>query len=179
MSGRDGEPIKWRLAARWIPEKSDAGQWYTAIQYGVLDNVWIGADFRPRVDELNWIATWRILDETDDRPAVILGTMVDDFDDVQSRHYYVTLSKNVGSIEVGPLGVVHLSPFGGATYIEELEELDFAGGLHLASGPNSAMIQYTGVETHLTLSHTLEQGVTLSFVWWGLKFPGLAVAYAF
>lgn len=179
MSGRDDEPIRWRFAARWIPEKSDAGQWYGSIQFGLLDNLWVGADWRPRVDEVNWIANWRVLDETADRPALILGTMVDDFDETQSRHYYATLSKNVGSIEVGPLGEVHVSPFGGATYIEELEEVDLAGGLHLRAGASSAMIQYTGVNTHLTLSHTLDAGVTVSFVWWGLEFPGLAVAYAF
>ena len=41
------------------------------------------------------------------------------------------------------------------------------------------MIQYSGTDTHLTLSRNLNDNLSVSAIYWGLKFPGLGLRYRF
>lgn len=165
--------MRFRFSFRWIPEKAPAGQIYASLQYGLTDDLWVGIDYRPKVDEVELNGNWRALDETANRPALTFGTAVDDFDETTSRHWFAALSKNVGEY-----GGVHVSPFVGATYIVELEEVDAVAGLHLRRDDFSALVQYTGVNTHLTVSYGFGGSHSISFILFDLEKPGLAYSFA-
>ena len=114
------------------------------------------------------LGTWRAISETDVRPALILGTSNDDFKEINSQSAFATFSKAYGD----PDSLV-ASPYGGAVYIFELEEWRPVGGLHLRYRDVSSLLQYSGADTHLTLSYTRTIH-TLSLVLFGLELPGLA-----
>ena len=90
MSGA-ADKKKFVFSGRWIPEKSDAGQVYFSGKYWATDDLGLGLDYRPLVDSVSFTATYRLISEDPCglRPAVILGTSVDDFSDggdsVESR----------------------------------------------------------------------------------------------
>lgn len=164
-----GDPPKVQLSARWIPEKPDSGELYASFTYFVNPRLGVGADFRPLVDKVSMTATWRAIPETATRPGVVVGSATDEFGEVSSRHYYGTVSKYMGEYKS-----VGISPYVGAAYIEELEELRGIGGVHLRYDKLSALVQYTGVDTHLTVSYSLPNRQTISLVAFDLDKLGLA-----
>ncbi|MDA7911714.1 hypothetical protein N9B30_06410, partial [Akkermansiaceae bacterium] len=90
---------KFVLTARWIPEKSDAGQQFMSLRYWITGDLGVGFDFRPVIDQLKFNATYRLVSEDPKgwRPAVLLGTSFDDFTSkgvqAESRSYFATVSK--------------------------------------------------------------------------------------
>ena len=158
-----------QLSARWIPEKSDSGKLYTSLSYFVTNRVAIGADYRPLVDKVAFNANVRAVLETESRPGVVIGSATDEFGDVSSRHYYATVSKHLGE-----WNNVEVSPYLGAAYIEELEDLREIGGLHLKYEKWSTLLQYTGVDWHLTLSYALPDAQVISLIAFDMDKIGLA-----
>ena len=106
MSGA-AEKNKFVFSGRWIPEKGDAGQVFLSLKYWVTNDLGLGFDYRPLVDDVSITATYRLVaeDPCGWRPAVILGTSVDDFSDggdqVESRSYFATVSKALPQFKVG------------------------------------------------------------------------------
>ena len=112
------EPLGFSLHARWIPEKPDHGQWYLNLSYQITDGLRTGMDYRPVTNEASLLVNWRVFPENDTwRPALILGTSNDDFNDVNSQSYYGTLSRYLFTA-----AGTNVSLYGGATYIDELNE---------------------------------------------------------
>ena len=149
----------------------------------MTSDIGLGLDYRPLVDELNFTATWRAVSEDPKgwRPAVILGSSVDDFtigndEELESRSVFGTFSKALPRFDKLDLVV---SPYAGATYIHELEDLRPVGGVVLRHDFLTAIVQYSGTDTHLTLSKGITDRVSASFIWWGLKYPGLGMRVAF
>ena len=176
----DGERVKLVLTGRWIAEKADAGQLYASAAFWLTENISLGADWRPLTDDVGLTATWRAVSEDPDgwRPAVIFGTATDDFTvgdhEIQSRSVFGTLSKALPPIE--PLNLT-VSPYAGAVWIHELEALRPVGGVVLRHDWGSAMFQYSGTDTHLTLSRSITDNTSLSFVLWGMEMPGIAMRW--
>ncbi|MGB2403208.1 MAG: hypothetical protein ACPIA7_07330, partial [Akkermansiaceae bacterium] len=52
-------------------------------------------------------------------------------------------------------------------------------GLHLRHEFATMMIQYSGTDTHLTVSKAVTDNVSLSGIYWGMKYPGLGVRIKF
>jgi hypothetical protein len=181
VSGTAGT-TKLVLTTRWIPEKGDAGQWYNSAAFWVTPDIGLGLDYRPLVDEVNFTATWRAFAEDPDgwRPAVILGSAVDDFtvgdEEIESRSVFGTVSKALPRFEDLNLTV---SPYAGATYIHELEDLRAVGGVVLRHDFLTAIVQYSGTDTHLTISKGITDRVSASFILWGMEYPGLGLRVAF
>lgn len=168
------EPLGFSLYARWIPEKPDHGKWYVNLGYQVTDWLRLGVDYRPLTDDVSLLANLRVFPENDTwRPALILGTSNDDFGDVNSDSYYGTLSKHIAEI-----GGVNLSLYGGATYIEDLDEVRPVGGLHLRKEAWSALFMYSGVDEHLSVSRDFGNHV-LTFLLFDLELPGIAYGFRF
>ncbi|MFT5125112.1 MAG: hypothetical protein ACI9TH_004697 [Kiritimatiellia bacterium] len=163
-----------RFSARWIPDKPDDGKFYTSLAYAVMPNLMLGADYRPLTENWGFMATWRALPETDSRPALIIGTSDDDFNDLASQNVHATLSKALFDWQGA-----FFSPYAGATWIEQLDEVRAIGGLNIAYENWSATGMYSGTDPHLTVGRRLFDRYTLSFVWWGLEKPGAAVAGRF
>ena len=54
---------KFVLTARWIPEKSDAGQQFMSLRYWATRDLGVGFDYRPLIDQLKFNATYRLVSE--------------------------------------------------------------------------------------------------------------------
>jgi len=172
-----GDTTKAIFSFRWIPEKDDNGQIYFALRFVVHPDISLGLDVRPLTDDVGFLATWRAVEETQRRPALVLGTSNDDFtdgdDEINSQTLYGMLAKNL--FNVGP---VNVAPYAGAAWIFELEEVRPLGGINFGVDNFSTLIQYSGTDTHLNVSYRHHKSV-LSFIYWGLKYPGLAYTQRF
>ena len=181
MSGA-AEKHKFVFSGRWIPEKSDAGQVFASFKYWVTDDLGVGFDYRPLVDKISLTATYRLVteDHCGWRPAVIVGTSVDDFTkdgmDVESRAYFATVSKAFP--DAGFMGITP-APYVGAVWIDKLSELRPLAGINLRHDEFSLLYQYSGTNHHLTLSRVLNEHVSVSAIYWGLKYPGLGMRVKF
>jgi hypothetical protein len=168
------KPVGGILNVRWIPEKPDHGKLFTTFRYQLFDSFSLGMDYRPLTNDAGIAANWRVFSENDKwLPALILGTSNDDFGDITSQSYYGTFSKHLFEWEG-----INFSPYVGATYIAELEDLRPVGGLHVRRGDWSALVTYSGVDTHLSLSRDIGNH-TLSFILFDLELPGMAWSFRF
>ena len=181
MSGV-AEKYKFVLTGRWIPEKSEAGQAYTSFKYWVTSDLGLGFDYRPLVDKVSLTATYRLVSEDSKgwMPAVILGTSVDDFtdgsDSVESRAYFFTVSKALRDARF--FGITP-APYAGAVWIQELEELRPLAGVGFRHQEASLILQYSGTDTHLTLSRSINENISVSAIYWGMKYPGIGMRVRF
>ena len=178
----EGNPIRGVITSRWIPEKGDSGKLYGSVAFWLTEDFSLGADYRPLADKAGITATWRVFSEDPDnwKPALILGTTVDDFRvadrEIESRAFFGTLSKALPRIDALNLT---LSPYVGAAYIHKLEELRPVGGLTLRHQSFSLMVQYSGTDTHLSLSRKITGNLGASFILWGMEMPGVALRWRF
>lgn len=170
------------FSGRWIPEKGDSGQIFSSFKYWLTDDLGVGVDYRPLVDSVTMTATYRAISEDPFgwRPALIVGTAEDDFDykgeDVESRSYFFTLSKALPDVEFYGISP---APYVGAVWIEEIDKIRPLVGLHLRHDLATMMIQYSGTDTHLTVSRSISDNVSLSGIYWGMKYPGLGIRIRF
>ena len=170
------------FSGRWIPEKGDSGQLFASFKYWATSDLGLGVDYRPLVDSVTMTATYRAISEDPFgwRPALILGTAEDDFrykgDDIESRSYFLTISKAMPDMKF--FGITP-SPYVGATWIEEIDELRPLAGIHLRHEQATLMLQYSGTDTHLSVSRALNENVSMSAIYWGMKYPGLGMRLKF
>lgn len=168
--------------ARWIPEKGDAGQIFTSMAYWVTDDWSLGIDYRPLVDSLELTSTYRLISEDSEgwRPGVILGTSKEDFTDggieLESRAWFGTVSKALPRIE--PFDFT-ISPYAGAVWIEEFDDLRPLAGVNISHSFASLMVQYSGTDTHISISKNITPNVSVSAIYWGLKYPGIGLRFRF
>lgn len=184
MSGAStAESTKFVTSFRWIPEKGDAGQIFASLSYWVTEDWALGLDYRPLVDAVEVNSTYRLISEDPGgwRPGVILGTSKEDFTDggieLESRAWFGTVSKALPKIE--PLGDFTIAPYAGAVWIEEFDDLRPLAGVNIAHPLASLMVQYSGTDTHMTLSKSLTPQVSVSAIYWGLKYPGVGLRFRF
>lgn len=168
------EPLGFSLYSRWIPEKPDHGQWYLNLSYQFAESFRAGVDYRPVTNDASFLANWRVFPENDTwRPALILGTSNDDFGEISSQSYYGTFSKYLFEI-----AETNVSLYGGATFIEELDEVRPVGGVHLRRGDWSALFMYSGVDEHVSISRSFGRH-TVTFLLFDLELPGVAYGFSF
>ena len=170
------------FSGRWIPEKGDSGQVFFSFKYWLNDDFGLGVDYRPLVDSVTMTATYRAISEDPFgwRPALIVGTSEDDFsyksDSVESRSYFFTLSKAMPDMEFYG---IRPAPYAGAVWIKEIDKVRPLLGLHLRHDLATMMIQYSGTDTHLTISKAINENVAVSGIYWGMKYPGLGLRIKF
>lgn len=178
----EGSPIRGSISSRWIPEKGDTGKLYGSVAFWLTDNFSLGLDYRPLADKTGITATWRAISENpgDWKPALIFGTTVDDFRiagrEIQSRAFFGTLSKALPPIDALNLT---LSPYAGAVYLDQAHELRPIGGVTLRHQQFSLMVQYSGTDTHLSLSRKITGDLGASLILWGMEMPGVALRWRF
>ena len=181
MSGASND-YKFVFTGRWIPEKADAGQLFASFRYWLTKDLGLGFDYRPLIDQVSFNATYRLVNEDPKswRPAVILGTSYDDFssggEEVESRSYFATVSRALPDLKFW--GITP-APYVGAVWITKLDEIRPLAGVNLTHKEASLMVQYSGTDTHLTLSRRINDNLSISAIYWGLKYPGAALRYRF
>ncbi|MGC6460020.1 MAG: hypothetical protein ACON4R_16840 [Akkermansiaceae bacterium] len=181
MSGVAND-YRFVLTGRWIPEKTDAGQLFSSFRWWITKDLGLGFDYRPMVDQVTFNATFRLVSEDPKgwRPAVLLGTSYDDFsfggEETESRSFFATVSKALPDLKF--LGITP-APYFGVAWITELDDLRPLAGVNLTHQAVSLMVQYSGTDTHLTVSRRINDNLSLSAIYWGLKYPGVAFRYRF
>ncbi len=168
---RDG---RWAFGARYIQGQIDRATLRTTLTYRVVPRLSLGLEWNPLDSDLSPLANWLAVEETEIRPALMLGTSSDRIGTPSGQSWYFTLSKSLERW-------IHLpvAPYIGAAYGTYDQKLRVIGGGNINFPKNaSALIIYDGVHVHPTVSWTWKRN-TFSFLLVELRHPGLAYSLAF
>lgn len=118
--------------------------------YAVNERLAVGLEYNPLDDDLGPLVNLRVLDETENRPALMLGTSSDRIGTPSGRAYYATFSKDVEA----HLGLP-VAPYIGASFGEFEDEWELIGGLHVRWAEKwSSTHLWDGVNLHHILDWT-------------------------
>ena len=178
MSGSTREDGSKRLGIgltnRWVPEKSEHGRFVHSLFWAPTDWLTLGADYRPLSDELAPSGSIRLVEETEKRPQITVGTSADGFAGVSSQEYHFIVGKNVS-----PNEKIGISPWAGVMYIPTIDDTRPIGGVHLSKDRLSTLAMYSGEKSHLVSTLTLTDMVSVGHVWWGFEMHGMTVNLSF
>ena len=113
-------------SVRVIEGVIDRARWRNTLMVKVLPSLQLGIEYNPLVDDLHPLANWRALEETEKRPAFILGTSSDRIGTPSGQAYYATFSKNLESQTGWPV-----APYLGASYGTYEDSVRPIGGLNI------------------------------------------------
>lgn len=150
--------------------KVDRAQWRNTLTYRINSDLRVGVEYNPLGDDVGVLANWRVLRETESRPAVVLGTSSDRIGTPRGRAYYVTVSKEVAD---------DFSLYVGAMYGEFEDKVRIpAGASYRFDDRWSALVAYDGVNAHPMVTYNWDRyNLTLLMV--GSKYPGLSFGVGF
>lgn len=160
--GESGELTnRWLFSFRAIPDHpEDRPKIRSTLMYRLDEKFQLGIEYNPLVEEVGPLANWRILDEEEDRPALMVGTSSDRIGTPYGRAYYLSLSK---SLE--PYIDLPISPYVGTSYGTFRDDLTFIGGLNIRYGAGfSSMHMYDGRAVHHLLNYTFEEVHTVGVI---------------
>lgn len=150
----------------------DRPRWRTTLAYRLSPTLQAGIEINAAVGEVGPIANWYALRETDTLPAVIFGTSSDRIGTPENKQaYYVTLSKQIGSLPMAPYFSVNYSEFD--------RGINIPFGLSAQIGKAWTLLPMNdGHATHTLLTWSgNREAITL--IWaWNRRF-GIAFAHGF
>lgn len=129
----------------------DRARLRTTLTYRLTDTLSAGVEWNPLADDVGVLANWRVLDETDARPALLLGTSSDRIGTDSGRSYYATASKDLESWTGLPI-----APYAGVSFGEADDEFVGIGGLGVRWSESVTSF-------HLWDGHNLHHVVETSF----------------
>lgn len=97
--------------------------------YALTERLAVGIEVNPLDDDVGPLVNWRLVDETERRPALILGTSSDRIGTPSGRAYYATLSKDLEAWTGLPI-----APYAGTAYGGFEHEWELIGGLRIRWG---------------------------------------------
>ncbi len=122
--------------------------------YVVTPDLFVGVEVNPLDNDVGPLATWRVLDETASRPALILGTSSDRIGSTSGRAYFATLSKDVEDWTGLPI-----APYVGVTYGEFEDELREIAGMSVRWHDRWTSTHiWDGVNLHHLMDHSFDSG---------------------
>lgn len=147
-------------------------RWRSTASYRVIPTLQLGLEFNPAAGEVGPIATWFLCTETEQRPAVFVGTSSDRIGSPKgTQSYYLTAAKY--------LPPVRTSPYASLSYSEWDEGWTVPFGANIEVGGGfSVQPMYDGRRTHL-LGTYVNQRVSVTLIWAWLERAGVAVAMGF
>lgn len=156
----------------------DRAKLRTTLVHRVTPDLQAGLEYNPLGDDLGLIANWRLVDETDTRPALIVGTSSDRIGTVDGRAVYATLSKDLEGVTGLPL-----APYAGLAWGESDHQLRGIGGLVVRwSERVSSTHLHDGVHEHHLLNWRYDDRGTVGLVLVeqpGSHFVGVSWSLAF
>lgn len=136
-----------------IPVDRARQRW--TLTYAVNERLSLGVEWNPLDDDVGPLANYRVLDETETRPALILGTSSDRIGTPSGRAYYATLSKDVERWTGLPV-----APYVGTAFGEFDDDWELIAGLRIRLGDRlSTTSTWDGENLH----HVADFQVTPSF----------------
>jgi hypothetical protein len=174
VSGTGQTIYKWTYGARFIPNVIDRARWRNTLTYQVNERLSIGVEYNPLAGKVSPLANFVAVKETENRPALILGTSSDRIGTPSGQSFYATVSKSLER-ETG-LPVAPYVGFAFGTYEKRLRPI---GGLNIYFPKGfSSTILYDGVSVHPLLNYARGRH-QFSFVLVQSKKPGLSYSVSF
>jgi hypothetical protein len=146
----------------------DRPKWRTTLSYRLTPRLQAGVEVNAAVGEVDPIANWFALTETDRLPAVIFGTSSDRIGTPKgTQAYYVTFSKQVGNYPVAPYFSVNYSsadrgfnvPFGASIQLGQQFTLTPMNDGHASH----TMLTWSGKHESVTLIAAWNRRFGISF----------------
>ena len=163
-------------SVRVIEGVVDRARWRNTLMVKVHPSLQLGVEFNPLVDDLHPLANWRAVEETEKRPAFILGTSSDRIGTPAGQAYYATFSKDLEKGTGWPV-----APYLGASYGTYEGSLKPIGGLTIRyNGHLSSTHLHDGEAVHHLLSWDFGAGKpTLGLLWVDHAHLGLTASLGF
>ena len=171
--------MRWSFAVRVLEgiPVDRARERYT-LTYALTERLSVGAEYNQRADDLGLLANWRVLDETESWPALILGTSSDRIGTPTGRAYFATLSKDLETWTGLPI-----APYVGTAFGSFEDKWRLIGGLRVRWIEEwSSTHLWDGVNLHHTIDWVPEARYRLGLVAAeqdGKYFVGLSVGTNF
>ena len=155
---------------RVIPGEIERARFRNTLMYKVNADLQIGVEYNPLANDVGPLLNWRVVRETSDRPAVIVGTSSDRIGTPYGRAYYVTVSKEVAD------GV---GLYVGASYSEFEHKVLIPAGMSFRFDERwGGLIVFDGVRFHPIVSYSWDR-YSLSLILAGMRHPGLSLSVGF
>ena len=151
MSGTGNESgYKWTLGVRLLTNQIPRAAVRTTLTYQLHPRLQVGVEYNPRAGEFAPLANLVILTETQQRPAVMIGTSTDRIGTPSGQAFFATVSKNLKRATGLPI-----APYAGASFGTYDHRFRAIGGLTIFLGRGFAVIAtYNGVQVHPLLNFT-------------------------
>jgi hypothetical protein len=147
--GDDIDEVRWVASFRYIDGiEADRARERFTLNYRFTESFQAGIEWNPLAHDLNPLANWTALEETELRPALILGTSSDRIGTEEGQSWYATLSK---SLE--PWLGLPVAPYVGTAYRDADHDWEPIAGLHyqLLDGRLLVTHIWDGENLHLTV----------------------------
>jgi hypothetical protein len=146
---------------RWLPDiDADRARLRSTLTYAITPSLAAGLEWNPFGHDVRPLATWRVFDETEARPALILGTSSDRIGTETGNAFTGVFTKDLEALTGLPI-----SPYAGLYYGTQDSEFDIVGGLMIRWAEKwSSYHMWDGRNFHQMLEHWFENGQTLGLV---------------
>jgi hypothetical protein len=174
VGGAGETEYRWAFAVRAIADQIPRASVRTTLTYRFHPRFTAGVEYNPRASDVGAIANLVAVTETNDRPAVILGTSSDRIGTPRGRSFYATASKSLRELTGVPI-----APYVGAAYGTYEDRLRAIAGLNVHFSPRwSSTIIFDGVHVHPLVNFTTGRHAA-SLVLVRGRHPGLSYSIAF
>ena len=134
---------------RVVPGILERARWRNNLAYAVRPDFSVGIEYNPLASDVHPTANWRLLDESETVPSIMLGTSSDRIGTPHGTATYLTLAKSLKAQTGLPI-----APYAGINYSSYNERFSFIGGASLQlSEKFSLMAIYDGMAVHGALSY--------------------------
>lgn len=141
---------RFSLTVRVVPGILERARWRNNLAYSLRHDLTIGIEYNPLAQDIHPTLNWRLVDETQTRPSVMLGTSSDRIGTPHGTATYLTIAKSLK-----PQTGLPIAPYAGVNYSSYNNRFSFIGGMNVQLTPKlSLMAIYDGVATHGALSFT-------------------------
>ncbi|MGH7724794.1 MAG: hypothetical protein ACREOU_05135 [Candidatus Eiseniibacteriota bacterium] len=160
------------MSLRYVNTELERPRWRATANYRVIPTLQLGVEFNVAAAEVNPLATWFVLTETERRPAVFLGTSSDRIGSPEgTQAYYATAAKYL--------------PFARTSAYVSLNYSEWDAGWNVPFGATVELgrgfaIQpmYDGERTHLLATYSTHR-YSATLIWAWLDTAGAAVSVGF
>ena len=133
-----------------MPGILDRARWRNNLAYALRPNLSIGIEYNPLASDVNPTVNWRLLDETQKLPAIMVGTSSDRIGTLDGTAYYLTVAKSLKALTGLPV-----APYAGINYSTFNDRFSFIGGASVQLTDSVGLMAiYDGMAIHGALSYT-------------------------
>ena len=147
----------------------------TTLIYRWKPRIHFGVEYNPKVGEVHPLLTLIPVTETKNRPAIIFGYSSDRIGTPEGDSFYLTASKDLEYWTGLPI-----APYFGVVYGTYEDRFRAIGGLSMRLPKKfTSLIQFDGVKVHPTLTYSVDDTHSLTFLMIRGKSPGMTYTFSF